>query len=525
VPLVELGTTGLKRSSGYVLEEFLPQLRGRRGMKVYREMRDNSAVIGACMGAIENLMRQASWHVVPFSQDADDVTRAAFIDSCRSDMSFSWAETLVEILTMLPYGFAYVEIVYKRRLGDSNDPARRSKYNDGLIGLRKLALRAQESLLNWDFDDEGGVQAMNQQAPPDYRIRKIPIEKALLFRAKCEKNNPEGRSILRNAWFAWYFSKRISEIEAVGIERDLTGLPIGWIPIECFDAAADPKTKAVKTQMDKIVREMRRNENEGLTMPLDYFPNTTNKRYDLTLLTSGGKRNFDTPTVIERYDRRIAMTMFQDLVLMGQPNTIQYKGNMPELFAVALGGVLDSIADVMNAHLIPRLFRLNGWPTDRCCRLAHGDIEIPDLGVLGDFISKLLAAGMPLFPSDWMHLRRMAGLPEPPAGELPIPPDGKDPAGGPDDPPGPDDPDLEPDPDPADPVAATGQAVVLAKRLKDPRPLRPGEFAKLLGETPETVRKWLDTGALASSRSGPTQHRRITTLEAERFWRDAGLLA
>jgi len=37
------------------------------------------------------------------------------VDTARSDMSMTCAETLGEMLTTLPYGFAYHEIVYKRR--------------------------------------------------------------------------------------------------------------------------------------------------------------------------------------------------------------------------------------------------------------------------------------------------------------------------------------------------------------------------------------------------------------------------
>jgi hypothetical protein len=531
VPLAEIGSTGLKRFSGYVFEEFLPVLQGRRGMRVYREMRDNSAVVGACLGAIENLIRQVRWYVKPFSQDTEDLARADVISTSLHDMSFSWAETLVEILTMLPYGFSYVEIVYKRRLGESNDPARRSKYSDGLIAWRKLALRAQETVLNWDFDDEGGIRAMNQQAPPDYNLRKIPIEKALLFRAKSEKNNPEGRSILRNAYFAWYFSKKLCAIEGIGVERDLAGLPIGWIPVECFDSNATPEQKATKAAMEKIVRNIRRDEEEGLCLPLDYQPGSSNKRFDLTLLSSGGKRNYDTSSIIERYDRRIAMTMFQDLVLMGQPNTIQYKGgNMPELFAIALGGVLDSVTDVINAHGIPRVARLNGWPADRCPQLAHGDVQVPNLAALGDYVSKLVAAGMPIFPSDWTHLRRVAGVPEPPEGELPAAPAAADPAGGPDNPAGPDDTDLAPEgragTDGGDVTYPTGkgQAADLAKRLKDSRPLGIGEFAQLTGWSRDLVRKWLDTKVLKSTRPGGKGHRKITAVEATRFCEEQGLL-
>ena len=39
--LTEVGTTGLRRTSGTIWEEFLVNLRGLKGTRVYREMADN----------------------------------------------------------------------------------------------------------------------------------------------------------------------------------------------------------------------------------------------------------------------------------------------------------------------------------------------------------------------------------------------------------------------------------------------------------------------------------------------------
>jgi hypothetical protein len=57
-PNVELGSTGLKRSAGYISEEFLPALRGRKAVQVYREMADNDPVVGALLFAVDRLLRQ-----------------------------------------------------------------------------------------------------------------------------------------------------------------------------------------------------------------------------------------------------------------------------------------------------------------------------------------------------------------------------------------------------------------------------------------------------------------------------------
>ena len=45
----ELGRIGQNRYGGTFFEEFLPELRGQRGMKVYKEMADNDDMVGAIL--------------------------------------------------------------------------------------------------------------------------------------------------------------------------------------------------------------------------------------------------------------------------------------------------------------------------------------------------------------------------------------------------------------------------------------------------------------------------------------------
>ena len=414
-PTAELGVTGLKRSSGRIREEWVPELVGPQGMKVYREMADNCAAVGGCLGATESMCREVSFSVEPFRAKAqEDLQRAAFLDTCLNDMSFSWADTLSEILSMLQYGFSAHEVVYKRRGGDVNDPASRSRYSDGLVGWRKLPIRAQETVAEWDIDEAGGIQGLIQVAAPDYKRRTIPISAFGLFRPKIAKNNPEGRSILRSAYRSYYYWKRTLEIEGIGIERDLAGFPVMGIPAACLSADATPEQKATYEGAKELVTSLRRDELEGAVIGLAYEAGGSNPLYKLELLSTGGSRQFDTSKIIEQRSREIILSMLYDLLIMGQPNTLQYKGSkMPEFFAVSLGAWLDSVTNIFNDFLIPRLWRMNGWPLDRLARLCHGDIQVPDLAALGSFLTSATGAKA-LFPDESLegHLRRMAGLPE-----------------------------------------------------------------------------------------------------------------
>lgn len=410
----ELGSTGLKQFSGRIYEEFLPELSNRQGIKVFKEMRDNDPTVGSILFAIEMLIRKVKWRVQPYSEEEIDIERAEFVKSCMDDMSHTWNNTITEILSMLVFGWSYHEIVYKRRLGRSDDPAKRSKYNDGLIGWRKLAIRSQETLYKWEFDEGGGIKAMIQQPPPSYRMRRIPIEKALLFRTTSRKNNPEGRSVLRNAYRPWYFKKNIQEIEGIGIERDLAGLPVAWIPPELLADDASNEEKQVLQEIKNIVKNIRRDEQEGVVFPLAYDEDN-NKMYDLDLLSSGGQRQFDTDKIITRYDQRIAMTVLADFVLLGHEKvgSRALSEDKTDLFSTAISAWLDNIIQVFNRYAIPRLFKVNGFDMERLPKLTYGDVEDVDLETLADYINALSGAGMPLFPDNELenYLKDIANLP------------------------------------------------------------------------------------------------------------------
>lgn len=60
---IEIGSSGLRRSGGTINEEFLPNLQGVKGFKVFREMRDNDPVIGAMLYAIDKVVTRLEWRV------------------------------------------------------------------------------------------------------------------------------------------------------------------------------------------------------------------------------------------------------------------------------------------------------------------------------------------------------------------------------------------------------------------------------------------------------------------------------
>jgi len=190
-----LGVPGLSIWSGILREEWLSELQGKKGRKVWREMRDNDSTVGSILFAISHILRGAQWSVEPGGDSRADREAADFLEQCMYDMETPWTEFISEVQSFLVYGFAVFEILWKVREGPDAPPSGRSKYSDKRIGWRDFSIRAQETIDRWDMDSSGHLKGLWQVAPPDYKQRYIPADKFLLFRTEAHKGNPEGRAL------------------------------------------------------------------------------------------------------------------------------------------------------------------------------------------------------------------------------------------------------------------------------------------------------------------------------------------
>ena len=416
-PLHEIGDTGLKRAAGNIDEEFLPALRGRKAVKVFKEMSLNDPTVGALLFAIEQLLRQVEWTVVIDDQTPEGQEAVEFVEGCMEDMSHTWDDMVAEALSFIVYGWSWHEIVYKKRVGPwETDPTKRSKFTDGRFGWRKIPIRSQETLLRWVFDEDGGIKAMIQMPPPTYSQRTIPIDRSLLFRARVAKGNPEGVSLLRTAYRPWFFKKRLEEFEAIGVERDLAGMPVARVPSDFFKAPKGSDKNKTFLAFKKMVQNVRRDEHEGLVIPREIDPETKQDLFDFELMSSGGARTFDTNALIQRYEQRILGAVLADWIMLGQTQTGSYAMHVDKtgVFRSALNTLAEIIADTFNRHAIPRLFAANGWKLETLPKIKPSNVDPPNLAELAQFMQSMAGLGMSFFPDPDLekYLRATAHLPE-----------------------------------------------------------------------------------------------------------------
>ncbi len=449
VPFLDLGISGLARYGGVsrVYEEFLRELQGPAGMKLYREQGNNCPVTGAILFAAQHLARSVTARVDPAnragaaprtaSQVAERVSGALF-----DDLETTWPDTISEILSMLQFGWALMEVTWKRCQG-SEPPAAQSmgerllppplgevtgqgqlpeaftpsKLNDGLVTWKSWGLRAQETLFMWEWDTNSRALVMQQMAPPDYRVRRIPISKCLHFRTQVAKQNPEGVSVLRHSVPSYLMKKNIQWVEGVGVERDLAGYPVfqvrepdpqkRWVPPDIWNPN-DANAVRVLAQLKTLARSVKRDDQEGMVLPW---------WIEFKLMTSGAsRRQFDTDKIVRRYEQRILMSLLADFIALGHDTpggSRALASTKSQLFTTALTSILDIIAAVINRFAIPELLKFNGIPQVLCPTLVFGDVENIPIEALGAYVMNLAKAGMPLFPDGDLEnfLRDAAKMP------------------------------------------------------------------------------------------------------------------
>jgi hypothetical protein len=94
--------------------------------------------------------------------------------------------------------------------------------------------------------------------------------------------------MLRSAYRPWFFKKRLEEFEAIGVERDLAGLPVAKVPVEYMQAAPGSDKYKTLPGLQEDGQNVRRDEHEGLVLPQSTTRDTKQPLFAFELLSSGG---------------------------------------------------------------------------------------------------------------------------------------------------------------------------------------------------------------------------------------------
>lgn len=419
-PYSQIGVTGLNRfSNGYTTidEEWLSELRGSNGVKIFREMSDNNATIGAVLFLIDSFVRKVAWEVDAADESPGAKASAQFVEECIDDLSQSWANVMGEAVRgICIYGWSTFEIVFKMRQGRNDDKSKSSVYSDNKIGWCKFSPRSQDTNYGWEFSESGELLGMYQMAPPNYGINYIPLEKLLLFRSVgVMKDNPEGRSLLRNCFVSYSIQKKIQISEAIGISRNLSGLPVMTVPLRLLSDSATSAEKKLLENFQSMVSRVKSDEYAGLVLPSEVTQDGNASGYKFQLMSGSSGKTAETTPVIERLEKAIARSFLADFLFLGSGTTGSWalSSTKTNMFSQALGGFLSAVVEVLNVA-VEQLMRMNGnLDAATYPKIRHGDLEKMPLEEISGPIAQMVSAGI-ITPDDELEkwVRELAGAPQ-----------------------------------------------------------------------------------------------------------------
>lgn len=394
-PRSEIGAIGLPLFSGRLSLDTNVRLRGIQGIKIYREMLYDEPAVAALHAAAMNLLR-TDLQVVPGGKRASDARAAQFLETCLDDMRDGVATYLRQAYGMLPYGYAVLELVWKRRNGGAA-----SKYTDGNVGMAAWAYRRQDSFLRWETDKNGAITGWTQRPAPDYTERTIPLSKAIHVVADESEGSPEGKSAYRGMYVPYHFVKNLQLLYGISLERFGTGVPV-------FEVDASVTTALTEDQqqtLEDIAAGLRQNEEAFVITPAGIH---------FRFAESPGLNADSYHTAIQFFRVWALATGLADFIALGTGSTGSFAlgKDKSELFLLALNGYQDRLVSALNRQVVPRLFRYNnfGKLTD-LPQFSLPAVRKYDLGQLGTFAEVLnrIGAFHPT-PEDEAWFRRISDL-------------------------------------------------------------------------------------------------------------------
>lgn len=401
--LGELGVAGNTLFNGITQNEIKRELNWPESLNTYKLMSYHPS-ISAPLKLFDSMVSKANLRVIPPKDASEEEKKTTeIVASMFEDMEHSLEDFLKDAMTASRYGFAPIEKVYRKRTKASG-----SVFDDGIIGIKKLALRNQKSIKKFIFDESGNevlgltqditgtIDPYNRFSTREDREINIPRNKFMLIAFGNEKTDPYGVSPLREAYIHWKYLQAIEELEAASIVKDINGLPLLTAPVQIMAADSSPDQKQQLENMKNMMRNLQQGAQSAVILPSDVNPETRTPLYDLKLITQDGKKSFDLNKVKEYYRTNIFIALGADILLMG--NTTAGSFALGSIKNSLTGSVaedfLRSIVQVLNNDLIRQLYELNGWDISRRCKIDVEGFDQESLDEVGKFVQRVTSVGL-----------------------------------------------------------------------------------------------------------------------------------
>ena len=352
----------------------------------------NDAGVDASLRAAKTPVLGAEYFVEPYSDSPQDIEISEFCwANLAEGMSSPFINSLEDILQMYSDGYAVLEKVYELREWSPNRSGANTKQ---YTMLKKLGYRPATTIMNIDYDDNGGPLDVVQnaiQADGSVIETTLDISKIIIFTNSRRGGDLMGRSLLRTAYPHWYYKTHLYKIDAIQKERNSLGIPKGILQ--------PGYTTNDKNILRTLLANLRSNEESFMIL-------TPNIDVEFAEVKSSPVNVLES---VHHHNMMIFMNVLGQFLNLGidSPGGGKATGStQSDLFMKSLRHVANYIADCINMYLIPELVVWN-YPTMNFPKLKVRNVgEVRDIQMLAAGLANLSAQGlitMDLVTEQWVR--------------------------------------------------------------------------------------------------------------------------
>ena len=398
------GRPGVAVFGGYVMEpEKDPGLIGTERYRTFSRIMANCAVAGAGVRYFLNLCAKAGWTFQPAEHARGEELAERAEKALTEDPETSWSRIVKRAAMFRFAGFSIQEWVAKRA-------------DDGSITIADIAPRAQHTIERWDLDTYGKVLGVGQRSPQDGREYYIPRGKVVYLVDDVLHDSPQGFGLFRHITATARRLARYEQLEGVGYETDLRGVPVGYAPYaelerQVTEEGLEPdKAKAMVAPLEQFVsKHVKGNPELGLTLDSGVYSSVDDaerpsgaKRFGLELLQGDGHGLVEIDKAIERLKREIAMVLGTESLMLGDGDAGSHalSKDKTQQLSLVVDATLKELARAFMKDLLEPLWELNGWPREAMPKLVPETVAFRDVAQIAEALRNVAAAGVDMHVED-----------------------------------------------------------------------------------------------------------------------------
>ena len=413
------GANGTPVFGGYVeTVEKDPTLIGTRRYESFSDLLANVSIVATGTRYFLNMASSVEWTFEKSEADTDGMWADIATQSLFEDPETSWHRIVRRASMYRFYGFSVQEWTMR-------------KNEKGLFTYDDVAPRAQVTIDRWDINRSNGrVIGCVQKDPYDGADLYLPRDKTLYLVDDTLSDSPEGLGLFRHIVRAGRSVQRLEELEGIGYETDLRGIPIARVPAaELAQQVKDgvitaQERKMAENPMRSFVKNHVRTSRSGVLLDSITYQTTDDKaspsnqyKWDLELMRGTGGPAQEVAQAIQRLNLEIARVLGVEGLLLGgsKQGSFALSKDKSQSFFLIVEATLKDLRDSLQKDLVDRLWLVNGYPPEMKPKINNGNVRYQDAETVATTLADMARAGAMLDPEDPViqDVRRMLSVSQP----------------------------------------------------------------------------------------------------------------